>query len=32
MPGWEYSWSEPLENMFAGTGGRVITLMAYKPE
>ncbi|MBZ6393091.1 MAG: DUF4942 domain-containing protein [Pantoea dispersa] len=32
LPGWDCSWSEPMEGMFAGTGVRVVRLMAYKPE
>lgn len=32
LPGWDCSWSAPMEGMFAGTGVRVVRLMAYKPE
>lgn len=32
LPGWDCSWSEPMEGMFAGTGVRVVRLMAYKPD
>nr|WP_256371785.1 methyltransferase [Erwinia tracheiphila] len=32
LPGWDYSWSAPMEGMFAGTSVRVVRLMAYKPE
>ena len=32
LPGWDCSWSEPMEGMFAGTGVRVVRLVAYKPE
>ncbi len=32
LQGWDCSWSEPMEGMFAGTGVRVVRLMAYKPE
>ncbi|MDI6957902.1 DUF4942 domain-containing protein [Pantoea sp. Pa-EAmG] len=32
LPGWDCSWSEPMEGMFAETGVRVVRLMAYKPE
>lgn len=32
LPGWDCNWSTPIEGMFAGTGVRVVRLMAYKPE
>lgn len=32
LPGWDCNWSAPIEGMFAGTGVRVVRLMAYKPE
>ena len=32
LPGWDCSWSAPMEGMFAGIGVRVVRLMAYKPE
>ncbi len=32
LPGWDCSWSAPMEGMFAGTGVRVVRLMAYRPE
>lgn len=32
LPGWDCSWSAPMEGMFAGTGVSVVRLMAYKPE
>jgi hypothetical protein len=32
LPGWDCNWSEPHEGMFAGTGIRVVRLVAWKPE
>ncbi|MGK3125922.1 hypothetical protein ACCY16_17515 [Candidatus Pantoea formicae] len=32
LPGWDCSWSEALEGMFAGTGVCVVRLVAYKAE
>jgi len=32
LPGWDCSWSAPMEGMFAGTGVSVVRLMAYRPE
>jgi len=29
LPGWDCSWSEPMDGMFAGTGVRVMRLVAY---